>query len=256
MKISLAGYCHLGIAFLLCSLSSAVYADTVRVAVASNFADTLRIIKPQFEQRSGHHLVISSAASGILYAQITQGAPYDVYLAANADYPARLEQQGRAVPGSRQIYAIGRLALVSNNRPLLEHTELRAVLSDDQQRIAIANPQTAPYGAAALETLQRLGLYDQTRSRLVMGENVAQALQYVVSGNAGLGLVALAQVLGKERPWRLHYREIPAGLHAPIEQQMVLLAGKNPAAASFYRFMCEAETQTMLHQQGYDTRCE
>ncbi len=231
-------------------LSPLLQAGEVRVAVASNFLETLRALAPVFERQSGHRITISAASSGVLFAQITQGAPFDVLLAANAEYPALLEQQGRAVAGSRRTYSLGRLVLVSHKH-IPGDSDIAAILRNSTGRIAIANPRTAPYGSAARAAIEKLGLTAALQERLVVGENVAQTLQFVVTGNAELGFVALAQVLDKAGSWSISYRELPAGAYPPIEQQMVLLKQDNPAAVAFMQFMQQDSARDVMSRQGY-----
>ncbi|MEW5755742.1 MAG: molybdate ABC transporter substrate-binding protein [Pseudomonadota bacterium] len=231
-------------------LSPLLHAGEVKVAVASNFLETMRALALMFEQQSAHRITISAASSGVLYAQITKGAPFDVYLAANAEYPALLVKQGRAVAGSLHTYSLGRLVLVSH-KDLPGDSDIAVILRNSTGRIAIANPRTAPYGSAAQAVIEKLGLTSALQSRLVVGENVAQTLQFVATGNAELGFVALAQVLGKEAKLSIYYRELPEGSYPPIEQQMVLLKQENPAASAFMQFMRLDAARDVIRRHGY-----
>ncbi len=223
------------------------------MAVASNFTPTLRLLAKAFEAHSGHRLRISSASTGKLYAQINHGAPFDLFLAADAERPKRLEQAEKTVPGSRFTYAIGRLVVwspaVTSTLPVEELLQSRQI-----QRIAMANPKTAPYGAAAQNSLQRMGLWDRLQDRLVRGENVGQSYQYVVSGAAQIGFVAYSQVLqGKLTTGYLW--PVPDAFYPPIQQQAVLLraAEDNQAARAFMDYLRSAEAQHMVNADGYNT---
>ena len=228
-------------------------ADTVNVAVASNFNHTLRQLAPLFLASTGHRLRISPASTGKLYAQIRHGAPYDVFLAADSERPLRLVREGLALADSRRTYAVGRLVLWS---PSLEFTgDAKRVLSSDRYRhLAIANPDVAPYGAAAEQTLRVMGLWDKLQPRLARGENIGQAFQFVVSGAAELGLVSGAQLVTLARNDGYQWW-VPADLHAPIRQQAVLLrdASDKAAAGEFLQFLLGREAAELIRGNGYLT---
>ncbi len=230
------------VALVLCRPSSA---DGVTVAVASNFRETAQVLAAEFERRSGHRVRLAFGSTGRHYAQIVHGAPFAVFLAADDERPARLEREGRAVAGSRFTYALGRLVLWSP-RPGRVDGAGRVLEEGGFRRLALANPRLAPYGRAAREVLRRRGLWRRLRPRLVMGENVAQALQFVHSGNAGLGFVALAQVrdAGGSR-W-----EVPAQEYTPIRQQAVLLE-ERPAARGFLEFLRSPAGRDIIRAHGY-----
>ena len=235
---------RLGFLFLLACANAA--AAEVHVAVAANFATPARQLAEPFLRGTGHRLVLSAGSTGKFYAQIKSGAPFEVLLSADQATPRRLEHDGLAVPGTRFTYATGRLALwsVRGNVPIGE-----ALLRKNEfQRLAIANPRLAPYGAAAQEVLQKLGLWANLRAKLVQGENIAQTFQFVSSGNAELGFVALSQVQGGSH-WL-----VPATLHAPLKQDAVLLArGKdNAAAASFLAFLRGEPARKLIRAYGYE----
>ena len=223
-------------------------ADEVRVAVAANFAEAAREIGRLFEEETGHQAVFSVGSTGQLYAQITQDAPFDVFLAADQARPERAVEEGHAVPGSLFTYALGRLVLFSREPGLVTGPEVLG--SAHTARIAIANPETAPYGAAAIETMRRLGVLDSLQSRLVRGNNIAQAFQFVETGNAGIGFVALSQLAGHEGGSRW---PVPDDLHAPIAQDAVLLVkgSDNPAAAAFLGFLAGETARTVMARLGY-----
>jgi len=232
--------------------------ESITVAVASNFVPAMREIAARFEVVSGQTVRMSSASTGKLYAQITNGAPFDVLLAADAKRPRLLEAAGHGVADSRFTYAIGRLVLWSRD-PALTGTDCRGSLEHlDQKRLAnkklaIANPDTAPYGTAARETLMSLDLWDRMASQLVVGENIAQTLQFVSSGNAILGFIAATQSLDARLPEATCVWPVPGELHRPIEQQAILLqrANDNAVAADFLTFLRGSAARAMIEHHGY-----
>lgn len=225
-------------------------AGTVHVAVAANFTPAMEVLAGAFREATGHRAVISSGSTGQLYAQIRSGAPFGVFLAADARRPRLLERGGLAVAGSRFTYAVGRLALWSAD-PAREMRDGRAVLAGGGfRRLVIANPATAPYGAAAVQVLRRLGLWARLRDKLVRGENVAQAFHYVRSRSAELGLVALSHLRAAGVP-RSRYWRVPAGLHDPVRQQAVLLRGAAAPARSLADFLRGPEARRLIRRFGY-----
>ncbi len=232
---------------LVAGVSPVVLAGEARVAVAANFLPVLRDLDAAFTER-GHRLKISSGSTGKLYAQIVHGAPFDLFLAADRARPERLEREGRSVPGSRFTYAVGRLVLWSP-APARFNDGLRWLREGRFRRLAIANPQTAPYGRAARQFLRRHDLWRPLQARLVRGESVSQALQFVASGNAEAGLVALSQVIGRTGSrW-----PVPAAEHEPIAQQAVLLVrgADNPAARAFHAFLQSPPARRIIRAAGY-----
>lgn len=241
------------LALLALSSSQCAAAEVVTVGAASNFAAPVRELGARFESGTGHAVRISSASTGKLYAQIKNGAPFDVLLAADAERPERLLKSGDAVAGSRFTYAIGRLVVWSRD-PRLSGASCRDALArDDLGHLAIANPETAPYGAAARESLIALGLWDRVRTRVVTGENIAQTLHFVASGNASLGFVAAAQLTAAELPDASCSWDVPGELHRPIEQQAVLLrrAAHNPVARRFLEFLKSEAGRAIVARHGY-----
>ena len=228
-------------------------AESITVAVASNFTTTLHDLTMEFEAESGHSVRISSASTGALYAQITNGAPFDVLLAADTERPRLLEASGHGVAGSRFTYAIGHLVLWSRN-PALTGADCRAQLENlGQQRLAIANPETAPYGAAGRETLIGLNLWGRVQGQLVVGRNIVQTLQYVASGNASLGFIAGNQVLDQRLPKVTCSWPVPPELHRAIEQQAILLrrGAENSVASDFLSFLRDETGREIVKHNGY-----
>ena len=231
----------------------AARADSILVAVASNFNTTAAEIVKEFRAESGHDVRISSASTGKLFVQIENGAPFDVLLAADSARPERLEASGHGVQNSRFTYAIGQLVLWSRD-PDIEVSECRERLEHlESDRLAIANPDTAPYGAAARQLLKRLGLWDGLQSRLVIGENVAQTLQFVASGNASLGFVAMSQIDNDRLPEPSCSWIVTPDLHDAIEQQAILLdrAAGNPVAREFLQFLRSESGRMIISRSGY-----
>jgi molybdate transport system substrate-binding protein len=228
-------------------------ADQVQVAVAANFAVPMQQIAAGFEKDTGHQALLSTGATGKFYAQIKHGAPFQVLLAADDETPARLEAEGLGVRGSRFTYAVGRLVLWSTKEGLVE--EGGKVLATDRfNKLAIANPKLAPYGAAAVEVLNRIGLLAAVEPRLVQGENIAQTHQFVASGNADLGFVALAQVWKYGKLTGGSGWIVPADLHAPIRQDAVLLTpGADSAAArALLKHLQGDAARAVIRAFGYD----
>ena len=230
-----------------------VQAQALRVAVAANFAATLQRIATEFEKDTGHTALLSVGATGKFYAQIRNGAPFDILLSADDETPARLVVEGAAVAGSQFTYALGRLVLWSAQPGRVD--DQGAVLKRGSFRhLALANPKTAPYGAAAVEVLTAMGLRDTLAAKFVQGENIAQALQFVATGNAELGFVALSQVwkdgqLAEGSAWL-----VPARLHSPIRQDAVLLAGARdkPAAQALMRYLKGDTARAIVRSFGYE----
>lgn len=233
-------------------LSSAALADEVHVAVAANFTAPMQAIAPAFEQATGHRLVASFGATGQFYAQINNGAPFDVFLAADEATPARLEREGAIAPGSRFTYAIGSLVLWSADASYLDGSDA-ALKAGQFKHLALANPKAAPYGLAATQVLAKLGLSEATQDKRVEGQNITQAHQFVATGNAELGFVALSQVykdgqLSTGSAWI-----VPGALHDPIKQDAVILkrGEHNPAAAALVTYLQGAEASRIIRAYGY-----
>jgi molybdate transport system substrate-binding protein len=216
--------------FIFASVST--QAAEVSVAVASNFAQPLKMIAAEFEKDTGHKLNITPGATGKFYAQIINGAPFEVLLAADDETPAKLEKEGKAVAGTRFTYATGRLVLWSPKEGVVD--DKGAILkSGTFQYLAIANSKVAPYGMAAMQTMQKLGVLTLLEPKIVQGENIAQTQQFVSTGNVQLGFLALSQVYENGKLKAGSAWIVPQNLHDPLKQDVVLLnAGKNSAAAA------------------------
>ena len=242
------------LAGLVLAVSSlTVQADEVQVAVAANFTAPMRKIAAEFAKDTGHKALLAFGATGKLYAQIKNGAPFEVFLAADDKTPARLESEGDTVPGSRFTYAIGALVLWSA-QPGLVDDRGEVLRKGEFKHLAITNPKTAPYGEAAVTALTRLGLLDALQAKFVTGENVSQTYQFVFTGNAALGFVALSQVMIDGKMTDGSAWIVPADLHEPIRQDAVLLAkGKNqPAAKALLEYLKGEKATAMIKSHGYD----
>jgi len=226
-------------------------ADQIKVAVASNFIDAIRLIAVRFEETTGHQVVLIFGSTGKHYAQIRNGAPFDLFFAADSRRPELLESEGVIVPGSRFIYAIGRLALWSPDPDTVDPAG-EVLESGSFQHLAIANPRLAPYGRAARQVLQQRGLWERLQRILVRGENIGQALRFVSSGNAALGFVAYSQIKRPRQSVSGSYWLVPESLYTPIEQQAVLLR-EGTAARAFLAFIQGDEARQTLHGFGYST---
>jgi molybdate transport system substrate-binding protein len=238
---------------LLGCLSLNAAAAEVQVAVAANFAGPMQQIAADFEKATGHKAVIVSGATGKFYAQIRNGAPFEVFLSADDETPARLEREGAAVAGTRFTYAIGKLVLWSAKADVVD-AKGEVLRAGGFRHLALANPKTAPYGAAALEVLQKLGLSAALAPKFVQGENIAQTQQFIATGNAELGFIALSQVWKDGRLTGGSGWVVPPGLHSPLRQDAVLLMpGKDkPAAEALLRYLKSDGARALIRSFGYD----
>ncbi|CAG0124380.1 Molybdate-binding protein ModA [Rhodocyclaceae bacterium] len=233
-------------------LSPCSQAEEVHVAVSANFTAPMKAIAAEFEKATGHRVHLSFGASGKFYAQIKNGAPFDMLLSADEETPAKLEQENLVVPGSRFTYAVGTLVLWSARPDFVDGKG--AVLSQGAfTHLAVANPKLAPYGAAAMEALDKLGLRSAVQTKLVQGENIAQTYQFVISGNAELGFVALSQVMKERRITSGSAWIVPASMHRPIRQDAVILnrGRENAAATALSRFLREPRAVAIIQSCGY-----
>jgi molybdate transport system substrate-binding protein len=241
------------VALFLVSLGT--FADEVQVAVAANFTAPMQQIAARFEKDTGHKAALSFGATGKFYAQIVNGAPFEVFLAADDETPARLEKEGHAVAGSRFNYAMGKLVLWSANPDLVD-AKGDVLKTGSFKHIALANPKTAPYGAAAVEAMTKLGVLARLEPLFVQGENISQTLQFISTGAAELGFVALSQVFKDGKVSGGSMWAVPASLHQPILQDAVLLAkGKDKAApAALLTYLKGEKARAIIKSYGYELR--
>jgi molybdate transport system substrate-binding protein len=227
-------------------------ARQVQAAVAANFTAPAKEIAAAFEKAGGAHVALSFGSSGAFYSQIAHGAPFEVFLSADAERPQKAEKAGLGVAGARFTYAVGKLVLYSKTPGLVDGKG--AVLKAGRfARLAIAEPTTAPYGAAAVEALQHLGVWDAVQPKIVKGSDITQAYQFTATGAADLGFVALSQVIAEPGGSRWI---VPESLHAPIAQQAILLIpGKDDAAAkAFLAFLKGPQARAIIERYGYGVR--
>ncbi|WP_375055358.1 molybdate ABC transporter substrate-binding protein [Zobellella sp. DQSA1] len=231
------------------AFSTSPSADEVRVAVATNFIDVMGQLAQGFEQQTGHKVVLSSGATGKLYAQISNGAPFDVFFSADEERPELLEREGKAVTGSRFTYALGKLVLWSPAPDYIDE-DLRVLKEQQFRFLSIANPGAAPYGRAAQEVLEHLGLWQGLQSKMVRGENIGQTYQYVHSRNAQLGFVAKAQIYRQGEFADGSWWQVPDELYAPIVQQAVLLKDTE-AARALLDYVRSPAASELIESFGY-----
>lgn len=240
----------LSIAGLL--LCGAVSAADIRIAVASNFSNTMHELGAAYNTTTGHSLKISSASTGKLYAQIKNGAPFDMFFSADAHRAQLLVDEGLGLANSLRSYALGQLVLISSISPNKESC-INSLSASQVKRIAIANPVTAPYGLAAQQTLQALGLWQTSQSKLVRGENIAQTLQFFHSGNAQIGFIAKSQLHDYPLPSNACAWDVPSQHYQSVEQKMVVLkkSAHKPQVVDFAEFMRSEPALNIIKQYGY-----
>ena len=240
-----------GILFAIaCQLA---HPDEVQVAIAANFTAPAKLIAESFGKETGHKAVLAYGGTGKFYAQIKNGAPFEVLLAADNETPAKLVREGAGVTGSQFTYATGRLVLWSTKSGFVDDKG-EALRKGEFRHLALANPKLAPYGAAAVETLTALKLLAAVEPKFVQAENIAQAHQFVATGNAELGFVALAQVMKDGKITDGSAWIVPSALHQPIKQDAVLLdKGKGkPAAEAWLKFLKGDKAKAMIRSFGYE----
>jgi len=241
--------------FILIELSSTqTLADDIKVAVASNFYPAMKELVLHYELKQSqtsenHKIVIISGSSGKHYAQIINGAPFDIFFSADKARPILLEKKGLSESESRFTYALGKLVLWSSLNDFVEKDE--RLFNNDLRFLAIANPKIAPYGVAAREVLISINLWEEVQSKLVRGENIAQTFQFVNSGNAKLGFISYSQLRNPNYPLVGSFWEVPQSLYKPIEQQVVLLK-KSSLAKDFLSFIGSDESLNIISKYGYD----
>ena len=229
------------------------HADEVQVAVAANFTAPIQAIARDFEKDTGHTLIAAYGATGQFYTQIKNGAPFEMFLAADESTPKTLEKEGEIVPGSRFTYAVGTLALWSAKEGYVDH-DGKVLTENTFNHLAIANPKAAPYGLAATQVLAGMGLTDRVKGKIVEGQNITQAYQFVSTGNAELGFVALSQIYKDGKVSRGSAWIVPASMHDPIKQDAVILnKGKDSAAAkALVEYLKGPKAAAVIKSYGYE----
>lgn len=242
-----------GLLGALLMMAQVAQAGEVRVAVAANFTAPMQEIAPLFEQASGHKVSLSFGSTGKFYAQIKQGAPYDVLVSADSKTPKKLDDDGLTVQGSRFVYALGKLVLWSAQPGMVD--DKGAVLgTGDYNKLAIGDPKLAVYGTAAQETMEKLALWKQVQGKLVRGENITQTYQFAASGNAQLGFIALSQITKGGKVIAGSWWIVPSHYYSPIEQSAVMLSSAKDAAAAqaFVAFLKGPQAAAVIRSYGYE----
>jgi molybdate transport system substrate-binding protein len=232
-------------------------AEEITIAAASDLNFAFKEIVAGFEKATGNRVKLTLGSSGNFFAQIQNGAPFDLYFSADIAYPRKLEEAGLTVPGSLYQYAVGQIVLWAGNGSHLDFSKgLETLREPTIKKIAIANPKHAPYGRAAVAAMEHAQVYDRVKDKLVLGENISQAAQFVESGAADVGIIALSLALAPPMQAAGHYWEIPADAYPPIEQgAVVLMAGKSQESAkAFLSFVQDAEGQTIMKRYGFVAR--
>jgi molybdate transport system substrate-binding protein len=245
----------LAILVLALSIAGAARTQDIRVAAAADLKFAMQDVAAQFEKKTGTKVDVTYGSSGNFFSQLQNGAPFDLFFSADIDYPRKLEAADLAEPGTLYEYAIGRIAIWTPAGSKVDVARLgwNALLEDARvQKIAVANPEHAPYGRAAVAALQKAGIYEQVKSKLVYGENISQAAQFVQSGNAQAGIVAMSLAvspgMAEGKRW-----EIPADMHPPIEQAVILMkaAANKEAARAFLEFVKSDAGRATLAKYGF-----
>ncbi|MGL6211887.1 MAG: molybdate ABC transporter substrate-binding protein [Paracoccaceae bacterium] len=233
-------------------LATPAQADTTLIAVAANFADAASAIGTEFTAATGHEVTFTTGSTGKLYAQIAQGAPFDILLSADAATPERLAAEGLGLPETRFTYAIGHLTLWSADPATIGPDPKTALLSEGTLFIAIANPDLAPYGVAAVEAMQAMGVWDTVQPKIVLGQNIGQTFALVETGAAQVGFIATSALTGSTAGSRL---DIPQDLFSPIRQDAILLTpgADNPAAIAFLDYLASDTAKAITKSHGYGT---
>lgn len=234
-------------------LASIAHAEEVSVAVAANFTAPMQKIAAEFEKDTGHKATLAFGATGKFYAQITNGAPFEVFLSADDETPAKLENEAHAVKGTRFTYAIGKLVLWSATANYVD-SQGDVLSKGDFKHIALANPKTAPYGAAAMEALKNMGLLEKAQAKVVQGENIAQTHQFVSTGSAELGFVALSQVFKDGKLTNGSAWIVPEKNYSPIRQDAIILnkGRNNPGAIALMSYLKGEKARVIIRSFGYE----
>jgi molybdate transport system substrate-binding protein len=235
-------------------MASSCFAEELNVAAASDLNFAFQEIAKKYQQDTGNTLKLSFGSSGNFFAQIQNGAPFDLYFSADIDFPRRLETAGQAEPGTLWKYAVGKIVLWVPNVSKLDLSRGMNVLRDTSiNKIAIANPKHAPYGRAAEAAMKKAGVYEAASSKLVLGENISQAAQFIDSGNAEIGIIALSLALAPSMQSRGRYVEVPANLYPPIEQGAIIIksSAKKETARQFLDYLKRPEIQSIFRKFGF-----
>jgi molybdate transport system substrate-binding protein len=246
---------RIALAVVVLALSCVAFSEELNVAAAADLNFALPEIAKKFEQQTGNQVKISFGSSGNFFTQIQNGAPFDLFFSADTEFPKKLEAAGLAEPGTIYCYAIGRLVLwVTNGSKLDLSAALKVLLDPAVKKIAIANPKHAPYGRAAEAALRNAGIYEQVASKLVVGENISQTAQFVDTGNADVGIVAMSLALSPTMKQRGRYVEVPAELYPRLEQSAVVLRSsqKKLTAKQFLEFLGSTEAQAVMKKYGFE----
>lgn len=259
-KHFLRGVCSIGwAALIVLSLFEAggpagAFADDLTVAAASDLNFAMKDLVTEYERTSGHHVRLSLGSSGNFYSQIQNGAPFDLYFSADIGYPKKLEEAGLTVPGTLYRYAVGRIVLWTGNKSQIDVTiGIDVLRMPTIRKIAIANPKHAPYGRAAVAAMEHYHVYDLAKDKLVLGENISQAAQFIESGACEVGIVALSLALAPSMKAAGHYWEIPAEAHPPLEQGAVILkhSTNQEIARHFLEFIRGPQGQEIMKRYGF-----
>src|SRR5512134_3444609 len=229
-------------------------AEEITIAAASDLNFAFREIVAEYEKTTGNHVRLSLGSSGNFYAQIQNGAPFDLYFSADIAYPRKLEEAGLTVPGSLYQYAVGRIVLWAGHESRIDVTQgFEALREPAVKKVAIANPKHAPYGRAAVAAMEYFKVYDQVKDKLVLGENISQAAQFIESGACDIGVIALSLALAPTIKARGTYWEVPEGAHPPLEQGAVILktSTRQDAAKQFLEFLKSSQGQEIMKRYGF-----
>lgn len=253
MKFRFFSFRQIIAAFFLATISTPASAEKVLIAVAANFVGAAEIIAQNFNRETGNEARITTGSTGKLYSQITEGAPFDVLLSADTATPARLETEGRAVPGSVFTYAVGKLSMWSADPTRIGPDPRTALADPDLRFVAIANPDLAPYGAAAREVLQSMDLWESLQDRIVQGQNIGQTFGLVQSGAAEIGFVARSALDAPGAASGGSRWDVPDRLFTPLRQDAALLSvgADNPAALAFLEYIAGSEARALITSFGY-----
>ena len=239
--------------FVITSVNLAV-AEEITIAAASNLNFAFREIATEYEKASGNQVRLTFGSSGNFYAQIQNGAPFDLFFSADIEYPQKLEEVGLTVPGSLYQYAIGRIVLWTGHESRIDVTKgMEALREPTVKKVAIANPKHAPYGRAAVAAMEYFKVYDQVKDKLVLGENISQAAQFIESGACDIGIIALSLAVTPVMQSKGMYWEIPAGTHLPLEQGVVILKSskQQESAKQFLAFIKGVQGQEIMRRNGF-----